>query len=165
MAAAALHSGYQNPDWTQIMIRTIVFVSFFAASAALADDDRVIDGQEAEIRIQIEAEHEYATNACEARLEVEYYQKGDSVHVETVLNNDQCAASSGSYTLQVRYRGDDGETQTAEFEEIWERSDAEPVTLAKDYYVAENIDVRRVRSRHLRCECAPAPEEGAGDEP
>ena len=149
------------------MIRTTVFVSFFAATTAFGDehrdDDRVIEGQAAEIRIQIEAEHEYATDACEARLEVEYYQKGDSVHVETVLNNEQCDASSGSYTLQVRYRGDDGEVRTADFEELWERSDAEPITLGKDYYVAENIDVMRVRSRGLRCECASAPDDAGVD--
>ena len=148
------------------MNRTIVFVSFFAVTTAFADDhtdDRVIDGQAAEIRIQIEAEHEYSTNACEARLDVEYYQKGDSVHVDTVLDNDQCAASSGSYTLQVRYRGDDGEVQTTEFEELWERGDAEPIALSKDYYVAENIDVTRVRSRRLRCECASAPDDAGAD--
>ena len=124
----------------------------------------MIDAQAAEIRIQIEAEHEYSTNACEARLEVEYYQKGDSVHVETTLENDQCDASSGSYTIQVRYRGDDGEVQTAEFDELWERSDAEPITLGKDYYVAENIDVTRVRSRRLRCECASAPDDAEADD-
>ena len=151
------------------MIRTTVFVSYFIATAAFADghngDDRVMDGQAAEIRIQIEAEHEYSTNACEARLEVEYYQKGDSVPVETVLDNDRCAASGGSYTLQVRCRGGDGEVRTAEFEERWERSDAEPITLGKDYYVAENIDVMRVRSRRLRCECAPAPDDaGTGEQ-
>ena len=149
------------------MNRTIVFVSLFAAAAAVADDhtdERVIDAQAAEIRIQIEAEHEYSTNACEARLEVEYYQKGDSVHVETTLENDQCDASSGSYTIQVRYRGDDGEVQTAEFDELWERSDAEPITLGKDYYVAENIDVTRVRSRRLRCECASAPDDAEADD-
>lgn len=153
------------------MIRTTVFVSvfvsFFAATAALADehggDERVIDGQAAEIRIRIEAEHEYVTNACEARLEVEYYQKGDSVHVETELRNDQCGASSGSYALEVRYRGDDGEIQTVEFEEVWERSDAAPITQGKDYYVAENVDVMRVRSRRLRCECASAPDEAGAE--
>ncbi len=148
------------------MNRTIAFVSFFAATAALADnhaEERVIDAQAAEIRIQIEAEHEFSTNACEARLEVEYYQKGDSVHVETVLDNEQCDASSGSYTLEVRYRGDDGEVQIAEFEELWERSDGDPVSLGKDYFVAENIDIMRVRSRRLRCECAPAPDDAGAD--
>ncbi len=150
------------------MIRTIAFVSLFAATAAFGDehrdDERVIEAQAAEIRIQIEAEHEYVTNACEARLEVSYYQKGDSVHVETELSNDQCGASSGSYALEVRYRGDDGETRSVEFEELWERSDAEPITLGKDYYVAENIDVLRVRSRRLRCECASAPDEAGADD-
>ncbi len=149
------------------MIRTIAFVSLFAATAAVGDeqdrDERVIDAQAAEIRIQIEAEHEYVTNACEARLDVSYYQKGDSVHVETELRNDQCGASSGSYALEVRYRGDDGEVRAVEFEELWQRSDAEPVTLEKDYYVAENIDVMRVRSRRLRCECASAPDEAGAD--
>ncbi len=151
------------------MKRTVAFVSFLAATAAFADgrDDDEEDGiraQAAEITIQIEAEHEFSTNACEARLDVEYYQKGDSVHVDTVLHNESCAASSGTYALEVRYRGDDGEVQAIEFEEEWLRSDSEPVTLGKDYYLSENIDVMRVRSRRLRCECTSAPEGSGADD-
>ncbi len=148
------------------MIRTIAFVSLFAATAAFGDEDEEEESIEvpgAEIRFTIEAEHEYVTDACEARLDVSYYQKDSSVHVETELHNDQCGASSGSYALEVRYRGDDGEVRTVEFEELWQRSDAEPVTLEKDYYVAENVDVTRVRSRRLRCECASAPDDAGAE--
>ncbi len=164
----AVHSGYHSSNEPQIMKRTLAFVSFFAAAAAFADgqgdEEDGIRAQSAEISIQIEAEHEFSTNACEARLDVEYYQKGDSVHVNTTLFNESCAASSGTYALEVRYRGGDDEVRAVEFEEEWQRSDSEPVALSKDYYLAANIDVMRVRSRRLRCECASAPEETGADD-
>jgi len=44
--------------------------------------------------------------------------------------------------------------QTKVFEESWERSDAEAIVGEKDYFVADIIDILRVRSRKLNCPCA-----------
>lgn len=109
---------------------------------------------EAEIRLTIEMEHEYATDVCTAAMELEYYQKGASVHVETSVDNDQCSASFGTYTLEIRYRDAEGNVQTKEAAENWERIDSSPVEQAKDYFVADDIDIIRVRPRKLRCTCA-----------
>ena len=125
---------------------------------AAADDEESRINNEAEIRLTVEAKHEYATDICTAAMEMEYYQKGASVHVETSLDHDQCAASSGSYTLAIRYRDADGNLQNTEVEETWERADAAPVEQAKDYFVAEDVDILRVRTRKLRCKCAADPE-------
>lgn len=121
------------------------------AAPATADPT---EGNEAEIRIQVDMKQEFASSACQARLELEWYQKGSSVHVTSELQNDDCAASSGTHIIRVSYRGDDGETQTIEFPEEWQRDDAAPVRTEKDYFIADNVDVLRVRPGTLRCECA-----------
>lgn len=125
---------------------------------------------EAEIRIELDVRHEFATDLCQARLEIEWYQKGPSVHVESTLTNDDCGASSGTHVVRVSYRGADGERQQKEFEETWERADSAPVRSKKAYFIADDIDVLRVRPGKLRCVCAassdapaePAPEPPSG---
>ena len=101
----------------------------------------------------IEAEHEFVTAACKAELEVEYYQKGSDAHVESMLTNGDCGASSGSFVIQIGYRGADRNSQTKEFSETWERSDTNPVAISKDYFVGDDVDILRVRSRKLDCTC------------
>jgi len=137
---------------------TMVLASCIAGApvgTTLADETADRINNEAEIRITIEAEHEYASNACQAAMEMEYYQKGSSVHVESTLTNDDCGASSGSYVIQIRYRGPDRQSQRKEFPETWERADSNPVVVEKDYFVADDIDILRVRSRKLDCTCTP----------
>ena len=51
------------------------------------------------------------------------------------------------------YRPRTGKNRSKDFAETWERSDAEPVVIEKDYFVAENIDITRVRTRDLECTC------------
>ncbi len=138
--------------------RLTLALCLIGASTAQADktddDGRIVN--EAEIRTVVQAETEFATNACMANIEIEYYQKNSMAHVETELNNDNCAASSGTYVIQVRYKDAAGEQLTKDFEESWERSDAEAIVGEKDYFVADNIDILRVRSRKLSCICASA---------
>jgi hypothetical protein len=102
---------------------------------------------------QIQMKMEIQPNACRAHLGVEYYQRGEHAHVTTELTNDDCAASSGRYTIRVRFRGEDGEIRNLDYPETWERADASPVESVKDYFVGENVDVIRVRVRDLKCEC------------
>ena len=116
-------------------------------------------GNEVELKHEIELKHTETVHACEARLELEYYQKGTEVHVESTLTNEICAASSGSYVIQVRYRDENGNDLSKEFDENWQRDDDQPIVVAKDYFVADNVDVLRVRSRKLRCKCAAQPAE------
>ena len=124
------------------------------ALLSLAAADESTTDNEAEIRIQTDVKQEFGTDLCQAQLALEWYQTGPSVHVESELSNDTCGASSGSLVIRVSYRGDDGETISADFPETWQRDDDAPVLLERDYYLAENIDVLRVRTRKLRCVCA-----------
>ena len=125
------------------------------ATLAVADDAERRINNEAEISTTIEAECAFATNACKAAIEIEYYQKGSSVHVESSLTNDDCDASSGTYVIQVWYRGADGQSQSKDFPETWERLSSSPVVVEKDYFVADDVDILRVRSRKLNCTCVP----------
>ena len=104
--------------------------------------------------------------ACQAQFELSWYQMGANVKVEAELNNADCAASSGTYIIQVRYRGDAPEIFSKEFPETWERADDQAVLIEKEYEIADDVDVLRVRPRKLRCECrepAPADEPPATD--
>ncbi len=137
-----------------LLLSSLLFsLLIIAPTWAAEEEERIIN--ESEFSVTIEAKTEYASNACMANLEIEYYQKGSSAHVETLLTNDHCAASSGSFVIQVRYRDADGKNQSKNFPETWARSDSKPVVIERDYFVADNIDVTRVRSRDLNCECAP----------
>jgi hypothetical protein len=128
------------------------------ASAFADAPDRDVNN-EAEIKHSIELEARYAVHACKAQLELEYYQKGADVHVDSVLSNAACAASSGSYVIEVRYRGADDVVVSRRFDETWERSDAAPVRASKVYPVGDNVDVVRVRPRKLRCTCSDVGDE------
>jgi len=140
----------------KIIERTFLILLLMVASFAAADEDESNINNEAELRTTIEIEQEFFTNACKAEIEIEYYQKGSSAHVESTLTNDDCGASSGSYVIQVRYRGADRQTRSKDFAESWERTDTAPVLVEKDYYIADEIDITRVRSRKLKCTCATA---------
>ena len=88
--------------------------------------------------------------------------KGPEVHVDSALRNPDCGASSGTYSVEVRLRGDDGTTSKKTFDESWQRDGAEPVRLSRDYAIGDGVEVTRVRPRKLRCECAADEADSAG---
>ena len=129
-----------------------------ALTPAVADEQKKRVNNESEIRHTIQLDSQPASRSCKAALELEYYQKGASVHVDKKIRNADCAASSGSYVIEVRYRGSDGEIRSKSFDETWQRDDDQPVVTSSDYAIEDNVDVVRVRSRKLRCECAEPPD-------
>jgi hypothetical protein len=116
------------------------------------------EGKEFEREVPVKLE--YYQEGCAATLGLEYYQKGTHAHVKSTLRNAQCAASSGSYTITIRYRPDEGEQGDVRFEETWSRDDDADVVTEKDYYVGEDLEIRRVSSSNLTCECSAADEDG-----
>lgn len=44
------------------------------------------------------------TRRCQARVSIEYLQKNTDAAVNSTLENPDCEASSGSYTIAVRYK-------------------------------------------------------------
>lgn len=96
---------------------------------------------------------EMRLGGCEAKLQMEYWQKGDVAEVKSTLDNPECGASSGDYQMRVRYRGADGKLQTDEYDETWERDDAQPIVTTKRYPIGDDVDLVRVTSRGLSCTC------------
>ena len=96
---------------------------------------------------------EFNTGACKADLKLEYFQKGANAHVKSRLSNEQCGASSGNYTVRVQYRAAGGGTKLLEFDETWKRDDESDVISERDYFVGDDIDIMRIKSRNLSCQC------------
>jgi len=94
------------------------------------------------------------TAQCKATLSIEYLQINANAEVSGVIENQDCAASGGEYSIEARLRDANGATSTVEFSETWERQDAEPVTFSAVYPIGENVELVRMRSRGLSCECA-----------
>jgi hypothetical protein len=115
--------------------------------------ERVVE-QDVPITIEVPAK---PTKACEATIAIEYEQRNTQAHAEGTIENHQCAASGGSYTMVISIRTASGETKTLEFEESWRRGDDRPVELTRDYPIGPNVDLLRVRPRGLRCACDEAP--------
>lgn len=140
----------------------ITLCTLLLSGPAIADDTETVEGKPFETSVEMEAK--YQNNACMANLGLEYFQKGDAVNVKSTVTNGDCAASSGSYTIRVRVRDDDGETSNIDFEETWARDDDADVVNEKDYPVGDSVDVLRVKGRKLRCECAAAADDATTDD-
>jgi hypothetical protein len=97
------------------------------------------------------------TKTCEATIAIEYQQRDTQAHASGSIENPQCAASGGSYTMVISVRTASGEIKTLEFEEQWRRADDRSVQLERDYPIGPNVDLLRVRPRGLRCTCDDAP--------
>ena len=94
------------------------------------------------------------TRRCHVRVTMDYLQKNDVAKVDSMLENEDCAASSGSYTVSIRYRDQNNEQQRVEYDETWEREDDQPLTITKDYFAGKNVDITRVQPKNLTCLCA-----------
>lgn len=99
------------------------------------------------------------TAQCKATMNIEYLQIDTIARVTGVIGNEDCAASSGEYTIQARIRNESGETRTLDFTETWQRDDDQPVKVSAEYPIGQNVELLRLRSSGLRCECAEPPDE------
>ncbi len=148
-----------TPDW----IAAVIFAGLLLAWQPSAAQDQASrlsgksqdsESRSMEIKVSKTIKLEHRAGGCKANLQLEYWQKGDVAEVQSVLTNPECAASSGEYTLRVRYRDNDGEVRTDEYPETWSRADAEPIQSKKQYSIGDDVDLVRVRSRGLSCICA-----------
>ena len=64
------------------LYQTLILLLLVTASVANSDEGESVIENEAEVRTTIEMEQAFATNACKAEVEIEYYQKGSSAHVK-----------------------------------------------------------------------------------
>jgi hypothetical protein len=115
----------------------------------------------------VRAEHEVTVRVelpgprgpqCEATALTEYSQRGPTARVTGTVSIDVCpAGTTGTFTLVARVRDATGEITSIEFDETWQRDDAEDVKFAGDYPIGANVELVSARVRGLTCTCAASP--------
>lgn len=101
---------------------------------------------------------------CHASLELGFKQIDTLAVVDATLNNPDCAASSGDYTVVARVRDENNETNTLEFPQTWQREDDQTINLHAEYVIGENVDLVSVRPKLVHCLCEPADEDETSPE-
>lgn len=98
---------------------------------------------------------------CKVNVTVDYLQRNNIAHVESVVTNNDCGASSGTYVIALRFLDESQSSQEIEFKESWQRTDEQSLTLVKEYPIGDNVDLRRVRAKNLSCTCVEPIEQQA----
>jgi hypothetical protein len=94
---------------------------------------------------------------CEASTLTEYQQRNNIARVTGTVSIANCpAGTTGSFMLVARVRDENGETRPIEFDQSWQRDDAQDHTFNADYPIGENVELMNVRVRNLKCTCADA---------
>lgn len=122
------------------------------------DEETAVVPAEKELALRL-GRQAFESARCQATLDIEYVQIDTIAKITGVLHTNDCAASSGEYTIQARIRDQSGEMKALDFSESWQRDDDQPVNLSAEYPIGENVELLRVRSSGLRCQCAEPQEE------
>lgn len=105
-----------------------------------------------------------ATQRCKASLDFTFIQKNDTAVIESTLSNPDCGASSGEYTMLIRIRDENGELQSLQFPESWQRENAQTIESHAEYFIGDNVDLVSARARKLQCICDGSGEEATAPE-
>lgn len=118
------------------------------------EDEAQSSGERLEIERTITIElNETSRHMCSAVVDMEYYQSNAFARVRGELRNEDCAASNGQYTVFARIRTQEGEIETLEFEETWQREDDQSIELDTRYPIGENVELMRLNTRRMVCRC------------
>jgi len=157
---------------TLIHIKAPYFVSVsacFLACAPIAgaaqQQQQLRVEQNMEFKTEMTLKAESKSALCSARVEIEYNQRNTVAWTAGTIDTRDCAAASGVYTIAVQYRDEQGEIHTVEQQERWGRNDDQPVHFEGEYTIGENVDLIRVRTRKVRCECATPTNETGTSKP
>lgn len=86
-------------------------------------------------------------NKCQASVLLNYAQYNDRVKVESEIENTDCAASHGQFTMVVKSFDDNGEQYTDKYVEKWQREDSQSAINKHEYPLRENTQIKRVYTR------------------
>jgi hypothetical protein len=147
----------------------LLFSTSFGTLAPAAQVDA--SGQEERMQVEGRVEKKYTIQLdapggktyCQARVWTEYIQKNTIAAVKGEIENPDCDASRGEYTISIRYRDEQGEVHIVEHVESWQRDDDQSVTFNGEYLIGENVDLMRVRARKIFCICAEPADTGEAD--
>ena len=132
---------------TQIGLGTSILVACLAGPAGAQE------AMEAEKKYTIRFETTEHKKYCKASIWVEYSQYDTIASYNGEIINEDCDASSGSYTISVRYRDESGEVHAVESEHAWQRDDDQKVVFSGEQSIGKNVDLMRVRARKVQCVC------------
>jgi hypothetical protein len=111
---------------------------------------------EQEMRIAFKLNALPVAAQCGATTTTQYQQLNTVARVNGTLEIRDCTAASGTFTVAVRVKDDNGEEKPLEFTEAWQRTDSQDVSFTADYPIGENVELVSVRLRGLSCTCADA---------
>ena len=155
------------------LLACVVLLSTSASAASERSFKKTVFEAEKEESLELggEIRHEYTVKLksslpqpeCRADVSISYVPMYDKVRVETTVEHDGCAASSGDYTLSLRTRDPQGDVTTQDIPESWRRTDAAPVDRTKVYPLdpeRELIWVRVRTARKTNCRCDAVGDQG-----
>jgi hypothetical protein len=143
-----------------------IFLACVCSSAFAQDDFINSSAQQESMKYEGHVEKKYVIKLesapppkryCHVSVSIGYLQTNASAVVDVTLDNPDCAASSGSYAVAVKFRDQNKDSQTLEFEEKWQRDDDKPLETQQDYYMGNNVDLVSVRVRKPKCVCTELP--------
>jgi len=100
--------------------------------------------------------------SCRVHVSLAYLQYNDQAQVDATIENEDCAASSGEYTVRLKIRNQDSDIQLIENVESWARNDDKPIETQTVYDIGHDVDLIRVSTAKLTCTCSK-PDEDADD--
>lgn len=93
-------------------------------------------------------------DACQANIVIEYLQFDTRAQVDSIIQNLDCGASSGEYTVRLRIRDGNDAIKTLERIETWARDGNEPVEAQNSYDIGSDVYLIKVSTAKLSCTCA-----------
>lgn len=144
---------------------------FFVVAIGIGSAQGISAQEEKETKKQYEIRYKMklsttppAEQTCAAQIYFTYLQKNTVAVVDSTIDNTECEASSGDYTVLVRFRDENNEIQSLEYSESWSRDDDKAVESRKEYFIGDNVDLVNVRAKKLRCICDTAGAEAEAPE-
>lgn len=94
--------------------------------------------------------------ACEIDGSLSYYQLGDAVEVNALIENNDCGASGGRYRIRVIARDESGERISDTYNESWSRLDDDAIEVTHNYPLVADAMLVRVSLRPVAggCRCS-----------
>ena len=138
-------------EWRRLLSRN---EQFYEAVARYREIESEFDrARGATIRIPIPS-FALSSPQCEASTYTEYEQLGNVARVSGTVSISACpAGTTGNFTLVARVRDEAGEIKPIEFNETWQRADAEDHSFNTDYPIGDDVFLESVRIRNLTCTC------------
>jgi hypothetical protein len=96
-------------------------------------------------------------SSCESYISFQSHQRDKLARVVSTIENQSCTSSTGEFELLITVRDGNGVNQTLSFDETWEQANDATVEFSRDYPIGENVTLKGVMARGIRCECQDSP--------